>query len=73
MKFGQIFVFLAVFVFAISCTLTPDYVGTWVDDSTIPGTVVTADFKTESFILTIDKIDPESYQLYSRVSPVLWK
>ena len=48
-----------IIISAASCFLfTPDYVGTWVDSTTVPGTTITLEFERDEFVVTVDFPEP---------------
>ncbi len=52
-----------IIISAASCFLfTPDYVGTWVDSTTVPGTTITLEFERDEFLVTVDlpELDPDT-------------
>ena len=64
----QIFVWVIIFFLVISCHVpTPDYVGSWVDSSTVPGTTITVVLKADNFTITIDTENPKPPAPYRRV------
>jgi hypothetical protein len=51
-----------------SCDLsTPDYVGTWIDNSTVPGKTITAELEADEFTLTIDTENPMPLEPHIRI------
>ena len=68
MKPEQIFACAVIFVLVISCYVpTPDYVGSWVDSTTVTGTTITIVLKTDTFTITIDTENPKPPAPYRRV------
>jgi hypothetical protein len=68
MKPKQIYICIWIFGLISSCDLsTPDYVGTWVDKSTVSGTTITVELEADEFTLTIDTENPTPPTPHRRV------
>ncbi len=64
----QIFVWAIILFLVISCHIpTPDYVGSWLDSTTVPGTTITIVLKADTFTITIDIENPKPTEPYRRV------